>query len=462
MAVDTKIDQIEINGFTYDIDLPPDATPSIAGLTVSGNVSVAGADVSSGTLKLNVLQAKTGSSATTYGVGTSGQVLKSNGTNAYWGSDSSDTTSQGIGGNYKWKNQMAGYQIFITDRDNKLVPMVTGASGSASNGTSKTMNTQAFDPFGLIGYTSSSSYRAADALCSNSTWLATASLDLRYSFNCGSTLTANAPVYIVAQVQSNGMATLSSPYYTQTLPSSADGKIYIYLGQAISTTNLNLQEGHPVYQYINGALRLYTRNDIATTSDLSNYVPTSRTVNSKALSSNITLSASDVSAVEKTTYEYNKEISFGSSGYLKIGSFPMYDSNITIDIDSTTSTTYHATVVIATQNVSTSSMGSAHVVSVYGDASDTITSSIRVTWASGSRNYNVFFVPAAWSKNLVHIRAMGLDSAPSDVCVSQEGTAPTSTSGLEATNVLKSNFASTNDLPTFTLDANGVLTITTN
>ena len=39
MAVDTKIDQIEINGFTYDIDLPPDATPSIAGLTVTGNVS---------------------------------------------------------------------------------------------------------------------------------------------------------------------------------------------------------------------------------------------------------------------------------------------------------------------------------------------------------------------------------------------------------------------------------------
>lgn len=34
-----KIDQLEINGTLYDIDLPPDATPSIRDLSVSGNVS---------------------------------------------------------------------------------------------------------------------------------------------------------------------------------------------------------------------------------------------------------------------------------------------------------------------------------------------------------------------------------------------------------------------------------------
>ena len=666
-------------------------------------------------VQVDTINARTSSSASTYGPGSSSQVLKSNGTYAYWGSDSSNNTECAIGANFKVKNQKAGYQVFITNNENKLVPMVSGASGTSSTGTSKTMNTESFNPFGLIAYTSSSSYRAADALCSGSTYISYSSFDLRYAFNCGSTLTTNAPVYIVAAMQSDGQtAKLTSPYYSQTLPSTADGKIYIYLGQAVSTTNITMQQVHPVFEYIDGGIKVLpydsnvvklsgnqtiagtktftsrpksaevytklqyisspagsgfpyirtgvlrginytnkltcvldgyfsesqtygfcgydsggqlgqksgkwsTENDglgttnvnclgssnraivtqvldfsnstnklyigdtmiagrsinntsysqtndyplfvaysgtytynpaklvlysfkmydgdtsgtlirdfipvrtandevglldlvenkfyrnqgttaftagsdvetitvagdllvssdvslvgltndyndldnkptipttyvssvngssgaitgIATTSDLSSYVPTSRTVNSKALSSNITLSASDVSAVEKTTYEYNKEISFGSSGYLKIGSFPMYDSNITIDIDSTTSTTYHATVVIATQNVSTSSIGSAHVVSVYGDASDTITSAIRVTWVSGSRNYNVFFVPAAWSKNLVHIRAMGLNSAPSDICVSQEGTAPTSTSGLEATNVLKSNFVPT-------------------
>ena len=34
-----KIDQITLNGTSYDIDLPPDATPSISGLTVTGYVS---------------------------------------------------------------------------------------------------------------------------------------------------------------------------------------------------------------------------------------------------------------------------------------------------------------------------------------------------------------------------------------------------------------------------------------
>ena len=147
--------------------------------------------------------------------------------------------------------------------------------------------------------------------------------------------------------------------------------------------------------------------------------------------------------LDKLTYEWNKSISFGNSGYLKIGEFTMYDTNITIDIDSTANTTYHATVVIATQNVSSSSIGSVHVVNVYGDASNTITPNIRVVWNSGSNIYTVYFVPSAWSKNLIHIRAIGLNAATveSTICASMTGTAPTSTPGLEAKNMLKTNYA---------------------
>lgn len=139
----------------------------------------------------------------------------------------------------------------------------------------------------------------------------------------------------------------------------------------------------------------------------------------------------------KTTYEWNKEISFGNSGYLKIGSFPMYDTNITIDINATTSKTYHGTVVIATQNVSTTSMGSQHVIHVYDDPTGNIAASLRIVWTSGSRNYDIYFVPQSWSKNFIHIRALGnyMDGA-TDICVSQTGTAPTTTSGLEPVNIL--------------------------
>lgn len=148
-------------------------------------------------------------------------------------------------------------------------------------------------------------------------------------------------------------------------------------------------------------------------------------------------------AYPKVTYEWNKEYAAGgTAGYLLIGSFPMYDSNVTIDIDATTSTTYHGTVIIATQNVSTTSIGSAHKIVVYGDPAGAISSAIRVVWTSGSNHYKVYFVPLTWSKNLIHIRAMALPSAPdeSKICTFTAGTAPNTTSGLTVENALSDHF----------------------
>ena len=152
----------------------------------------------------------------------------------------------------------------------------------------------------------------------------------------------------------------------------------------------------------------------------------------------------DLKALPKLTYEWNKEYNAGgTAGYLLIGSFPMYDSNVTIDIDATTTTTYHGTVIIATQNVSETSMGSAHVINVYGDPTGTISDAIRVVWNSGSRNYNVYFVPATWSKNLIHIRAIGnyLENTDNSKICTQftTGTAPSTTNGLTVVNVLKNS-----------------------
>ena len=163
------------------------------------------------------------------------------------------------------------------------------------------------------------------------------------------------------------------------------------------------------------------------TSDV--YVPTMKAISNKKL--------------DKITYEWNKAANFGSSGFLKIGSFPMYDTNVTIDIDATTGNTYHGTVVIATQNTTASSLGSVHKAEVYDDPSGTIASSLRIVWTSGSRNFDVYFVPQAWSKNLIHIRATGLNSAPdeSTICVSQTGTVPTTTEGITITNILDSKTA---------------------
>jgi hypothetical protein len=164
-------------------------------------------------------------------------------------------------------------------------------------------------------------------------------------------------------------------------------------------------------------------------------------INKIVLPNGDNVSLRDTTKLPKITYEWNKAISFGGSGFLKIGSFPMYDTNLTIEINSTTSKTYHGTVVIATQNVSTTSIGSAHNVRVYDDPTGIISNSLRVVWESGSRNYNVYFVPQAWSKNFIHIKALGnyMDGA-TDICISQTGTAPTTTTGLEPLNISPASY----------------------
>jgi hypothetical protein len=48
--------------------------------------------------------------------------------------------------------------------------------------------------------------------------------------------------------------------YTQTLPTTEDGYIYVYLGQASSSTQVELSLSHPVYYYKNGALRIGSPN----------------------------------------------------------------------------------------------------------------------------------------------------------------------------------------------------------
>lgn len=170
--------------------------------------------------------------------------------------------------------------------------------------------------------------------------------------------------------------------------------------------------------------------------------------------------------LQKLPYEWNKSYNAGgTAGYLLIGSFPMYDSNVTIDIDSTTSTTYHGTVVIATQNVSETSIGSAHTITVYGDPTGAISDAIRVVWTSGSRNYNVYFVPSTWSKNLIHIRALGnyLENIDeSKICTQfTTGTAPATTSGLTVVNALRTNF-NNYTLPTATSSTLGGVKVGSN
>lgn len=149
------------------------------------------------------------------------------------------------------------YQLVIQKELDTLLPF---NSVNNSQATTKAMTTQSFNPFGEIYYYSTTTnYTTVGAkIAANATlYKQYHSVDLRYSFNTGTTLIAYDFVYLVCVPQADGSAKLYSDPITQELPSSEDGLLYIRLGWAISTTNMELSWEHPVFKYVNGKVVEY-------------------------------------------------------------------------------------------------------------------------------------------------------------------------------------------------------------
>ena len=154
------------------------------------------------------------------------------------------------------------YIMLLTKSETQLLPI---NSLSNNQKTNKALTTESFDPFGDIYiYYATSAVDQGAAIPTSSLYLMRDSFNLRYSFNTGTTLIAHQAVYMVAIPQSDGMAKLAANPITQTLPSTEDGLIYIYLGRAATTANLSLDIKHPIYYYKDGALRQWTNrsNDV--------------------------------------------------------------------------------------------------------------------------------------------------------------------------------------------------------
>lgn len=153
------------------------------------------------------------------------------------------------------------YRLLFTSADGtKWVPANTKYDNSATS--VKTVNSRKINPFGRIVYLANSTNYAADTdIPAASIWQQYV-LVLGYSFNntgVALTLTTQTPVYVKAAPQSDGSAIIDSTTpFVQALPSTEDGKIYIYLGIAYDATHIELQETHPVYYYKDSAVRLWT------------------------------------------------------------------------------------------------------------------------------------------------------------------------------------------------------------
>ena len=154
------------------------------------------------------------------------------------------------------------YRLLFTSADGKkYVPANTSTSTSATS--SKTVNQRPIDPFGEILYYGSTSSVSAGSNPGATVLWEEYTLTLGYSFNrTGAALTMSypAPVYIKCTPdESDGSAIIDSiTPYVQSLPSTDDGKIYIFLGIAYSETSIELMPTHPVYYYDGTGIRLWT------------------------------------------------------------------------------------------------------------------------------------------------------------------------------------------------------------
>lgn len=142
-------------------------------------------------------------------------------------------------------------------------------------------------------------------------------IDFRYSSNCGSTLTANKAVYLVGVPSASGDTyTLDTTWWTQTLPTTEDGKIYIYMGTAYSTTGIGWVHEHPIYWYKKGALRLYEGNGA--------YVPLAGDTTITGIKTFSTSSGFNYSGIENATSNADRNVWFSHAS--KIGT-PCYNDS---------------------------------------------------------------------------------------------------------------------------------------
>lgn len=120
--------------------------------------------------------------------------------------------------------------------------------------------------------------------------------------------------------------------------------------------------------------------------------------------------------LEKSTYEYSKELACGASDvYILLGAFPCYDSNVTIEIACTSTTSYYGVLMIATQNVSDAGGGLLDL-KLYGDMQDALGPKLFVQYVSGSSNVSVYMKGDSWGKYVLHVQANALRTTPTGIC----------------------------------------------
>lgn len=149
-------------------------------------------------------------------------------------------------------NGVKKYSLIMKDTATTWTSFTT----NSGDGTAKTRYTGGLYPDKILYMGGSSDYAATKT---TGTCYEALALSLRYSTNCGTTLITSKPVYLVGELHDDGLFYLDETWWTQTVPTEEDDKIYIYLGMAYSNYQIYLATENPMYQFYNGEFILYSK-----------------------------------------------------------------------------------------------------------------------------------------------------------------------------------------------------------
>ncbi|HPR13853.1 MAG TPA: site-specific integrase, partial [Candidatus Woesebacteria bacterium] len=185
--------------------------------------------------------------------------------------DSNTTESYTV----RWNNtlqagaQITKYKIIMAGTDNKWYPLTVGDTTAA---TKTVASTEFLINSPILAYYTTPTI-APNATFTN-IWEGINMAYLDYTLNKSTGMTAYAPVYLVGTINANGnfvldgAGTANNNFWTQTLPTTEDGKVYIMIGiMHNTTTTMRLMVNKPMYEFKDGKIREYSDPD------LSEYVP---------------------------------------------------------------------------------------------------------------------------------------------------------------------------------------------
>lgn len=170
--------------------------------------------------------------------GTEDRWIKQQGTNA-----NTNTIGQYAGSCIAGPFGLARYSLMMKVDDEHWESLVK----TSTTAITKVKNTNGFILNSPILYQNSNTYIKGALAGQTSCWY-TVSFDTRYSTNGGQFSTAGKSFYLVGTIL-NGKFYLADTWWTDSLPNTEDGKVYIYIGQMYSKYQCTLAPRHPIYIY---------------------------------------------------------------------------------------------------------------------------------------------------------------------------------------------------------------------